>query len=936
MIYRLFRLSFVLAALSFARISSGAQDSMIPDGSAMASCKDGQRLLLNPLVARESVSVPNRDAVFATALNCVGLESKMGLPALTLRDVARDENYQAVFKIASQTPFSIKNLGLWVHLATNANVARVGLQIVDHEGEVFSFLRPAGWQGWKWVEINLFDNELKPSFPQPTNASRINLPVSEIDFIWQAKTKGQTAISVNGLAAIAQTVPAPEPCSCDIVCPIEGYPNLPFHGELLIHNFGDQPLDLDTTLSLQDNPLLYDKPLINPLLGNNRALGKKCWLEIDGKRIEDPTLTDVDSDTAFSSPWINNHYTEAFQYVDLGQERKVIHMDYQNGDANWIHQVDVCVSLNGTNYTPVDGLQELDLHQRWGLQSFPVKEPFPARYLRLRYHDTSGKRDPIIRTIAELFVYDGPGSDYVGIPKIGDLVAQQKSHVTVAPRTFALVPMVSSAPLPTGSYYFGVAVRGNFGTRLFTANHFVRSSEEVAMRPQSRFGMNAAGVMNVPLLKEMGFAWIRFENMKWGFFNTSPNAFLLNGTAARSNVPFDDYMQAYHDAGMSVLPYIFQTPAWASSAPQGTKRNIGGYPPTDYNDYGKAVFEATARYGTTTHRPAELHTPDKRTGLGLITTYEIWNEPNLSAPEWGFFVAPLEKYLDLFRIGAEAVKRADPNSRVCAAVFSGLSMKDIDKLRSYKYPDGKDALDFADILSFHFYSGRQEPELASDDPNTNRSGKKSADFLTYEQALAAIADWRDDFKPDLPLWLTETGNDVGGPIGRTERFQAAKLPRDIMIALANGVEKVFLYRETGSQPVMHGGAGIIRDDGSLRPSFFTLSTLSRELDKVTSVRTSRLITSDPRVWLYRWRSGQDYVVTAWTPVDSAPLGLDLGKCHVVDSFGFSQDMTVNKAFKLSIFPIYITQITDPAPLDTLATEAVAREQALKNLRTAKM
>ena len=71
---------------------------------------------------------------------------------------------------------------------------------------------------------------------------------------------------------------------------------------------------------------------------------------------------------------------------------------------------------------------------------------------------------------------------------------------------------------------------------------------------------------------------------------------------------------------------------------------------------------------------------------------------------------------------------------------------------------------------------------------------------TFAENLRELAEWRDRHAPGMPIWMTETGYDSAGPFGTTEAIQAARLPRVVMLCLANGVEKVFVYRESGSTP----------------------------------------------------------------------------------------------------------------------------------------
>lgn len=913
--------SLFLAFLCLTPLSVHAQPPLIPDGSAMAGCSpDMPRLLLNPM-EDGTVITPTGNATRHPAFEIYkDIDAKIGQVALKLEGVAEFGSAKPVFVLSKWAPGHIRYLGAWIYLTPDSNVDKIGFQGKDADGKPFTDLVPADWKGWKWLET-----DLQKAFGGSGTTGYV---MQEVDIAWTAKAAGPTFVGADGLAAVAQPDPNGKAYAIQTTGSNHGEANAPFTGQVIVDNFSNKPVDLDISYSIQTNPLLYDKPLPDPVLGSNRAVGCKSWVELEGKRIENNALTDGDTQTSYGSDWINEHFTEGDQFVDLGQERKIIHLDYHAGNAGKTHKVDISSSTDGATYTPIEGLQGFVLAQKWGLQTFPLTTPLTARYLKFHYHD-DGKKLNFINGFAELYVYDGVEHEKIELPKVGDLVDSKTIHVTVPPGNFSLVPIVSSMPLQTGSYYYGLSTKGPDGLNLSTMDYFVRSAEEVKIRPEGRFGMNVAVPDYIPELKRMGVSWVRFENMKWCFYNSAPGNYSFDGSVP-PNVPLDYCMKEYYDAGISILPYTFLVPDWATSAgPEVPKGRWSSYPPKDYNDYENAMYELAARYGTNKNPPDGVHTTDKKAGLGWITTYEIWNEPN-NDPSWGAWAAPFSKFLDIFRYGAEGVKKADPNSKVTSAGFSGLSMDTVDQLRTHKYADGKTPLDFTDILNVHFYSGKQEPEYAVDDPNANRDGRTPG-TKTYEQYVLDLSDWRDAVKPGMPIWLTETGNDVGGPIGRTERYQAAKLPRDLMISLANGVEKVMIYREAGSDEDMHAGSGMFRNDKSIRPSYFTLATLFRQLDGVTDLHTLRLKTADPKVWLYNWKRPTDYVLTAWTPEDTVPLGLDLGKCRVTDSFGTVKDMDVTRDFPLSIFPVYITQITNHAAIDTLQKEAADREEQRKKV-----
>ena len=110
------------------------------------------------------------------------------------------------------------------------------------------------------------------------------------------------------------------------------------------------------------------------------------------------------------------------------------------------------------------------------------------------------------------------------------------------------------------------------------------------------------------------------------------------------------------------------------------------------------------------------------------------------------------------------MKKADPDARIANGGWSGMGVPLMETMRTYKYPDGKCPLDFTDVLSVHYYSFWIPPELALVNDNTFRNGPP-AKSLPFEQELDALVAWRDKYKPAMPIWMSETGYDTGGPKG---------------------------------------------------------------------------------------------------------------------------------------------------------------------------
>ncbi len=708
-------------------------------------------------------------------------------------------------------------------------------------------------------------------------------------------------------------------------------PGAPLAVSIAVTNATENAVAAKLTYSIWRNPQNLMPRLPDPVHGADHATGCLSWIEVNGEKIDDGSLTDGDLNTGRNE---GRKYTEAFHFVDLGQVRQVTALAWQSGDANWIYRVDIAASTDGTTYEPVAGLQGLDWHKKWARQRVKVEQPFAARFLRLRYHN-NGAELGWLRTPSELHVYDGPTPDEFAFPtNLGAPLENGTLPVELTAETEKILTVGNGLQLETGAYLLCARLESGTRQQLLAEGIYIFPPDIAELPADSPFGINGSGFDLFEQNRRLGIKWMRFENMKWQMSMPGPDRYAFDGSVAPWNVKHDEYMQRYTDLGVRVLPYTFQTPKWLSRAPEGTSRNVHGYPPHDFSTYGDMMFQLVARYGSVRHPPEALKSDDKLSGLGLIDTYQLWNEPNLVGPTWAPWVGSMDEFMEIFRIGSEAVKRADPAARVSPAGFAGIAVTTVDNLYRYQYADGKRPLDFADLISVHFYSGQRDPEVTVHDRNAIRTGDAGAGAPTYPEALLQLLDWRDDHAPGKPVWLTETGNDVGGPMGLGEWEQAAKIPRVTMLALSAGIEKVFIYREKGSNPSQHAGAGLVRNDNSFRPSWFTYATLIRQFQGVAPGRAWRVPHDDPAVWIYVWQRNGAPLVTAWTIGETdVRLGLDLGQCEVVDAFGHATSQSAAD-LRLGYYPQYIGNIARPEVLEPLVAQARAAEAARQAKRRA--
>lgn len=911
-------LALILVPIAPARAAADRPAIIPPESQIGRAVPRLQQYLLSPL---DGDTIVERAGWRLTALSSgpakVDGQPKVGRTALRLAGQAEAGGAKGDFPVPVAIPTGCRLLGFWTYLRSDDNVASIGLQVHDNEGEVLLAVVPAEGAGWKWIEFPLTSAVFRPAYPQRDRNGKIDQPIRGVHVVWFARRPGATGVTVNALVAAGDPPAHGPPISVELSAGGWQEPGSPLAAGVTLTNRSEKAVTAEVELSIQRDPALYPDEPPDPEHGSDHARGARSWTEVEGKRIEEGSLTDGQDWTAAGTTWRTDHYTEAFQYVDLGQARRVTHLAYTGGDANWVWKMDLSASLDGKTYQPVPSLTGVDLHQKWGRQPLHPREPFTARYLRLRYHQ-DGRRSSVIRMPTTLSVYDGVDDETFPVPKTGATVASGTMKIDLPARSFYLLDLEEGKAQP-GAYLVAARVAAAKRTVLQHRHLFVMPEPLRRLGPASRFGVNGAESALAPLLRRLGIGWVRFENMKWPMVSPKPGEFRYDGSVGPWHVHHDDIFAAYAAEGISVLPFLFQTAPYASSAgPAIPARRHDAYPPRDVSTFAEFCFQTVARYGAKRHPAEALKSPDHRSALNRISHYEVWNEPNLTSPAWGPWVGTQEQYLDLFRAAAEAIRRADPAARVSNGGYAGIKVETVDALQSHRYRDGKRPLDFVDVLNVHYYSGRQAPEVALDDHNANRDGSGGTG-PTYEQELARLVAWRDRHKPGLPIWLTETGYDTGGPYGVSERLQAARLPRVIMLALAAGIDKVFVYREKGSTPSLHAASGLLRDDGSRKPSWQSYATLIRALDGATHGR--RVPHPDANVRVYVWARPGGAVLTAWAIDGNARLGLDLGKCVVTDAFGGRSEQSVGKDTPLSIFPIYLGAADGNRVLDDLLERA---------------
>lgn len=310
---------------------------------------------------------------------------------------------------------------------------------------------------------------------------------------------------------------------------------------------------------------------------------------------------------------------------------------------------------------------------------------------------------------------------------------------------------------------------------------------------------------------QLGASWVR-DDLSWSRVQPTPGAYNWES--------FDAVVDAADAHGLSVVPILVFTPAWAR--PAGCN-NWACAPAPDA--FAKFARDAANRYA-----PRGVH------------TWEIWNEPN----KVGFWQPQpsAAAYGELLRQAAQAIKAVDPSATVVSgglapAATQGGNVEQRSFLASLCSAGG---LTGVDAVGVHPYSS---PVLPSYSADWNAWQQISHTEVSIRSVLRACG------ASDRGIWATEFGAPTGGPGAGSslaypnlaadpdhvdEATQAAILREAVDLAATDpALDALFLYTDTDrgtSTATVENFFGLRRFDGSPKPAWFALREAIAQLPRV--------------------------------------------------------------------------------------------------------
>ena len=283
----------------------------------------------------------------------------------------------------------------------------------------------------------------------------------------------------------------------------------------------------------------------------------------------------------------------------------------------------------------------------------------------------------------------------------------------------------------------------------------------------------------VSLAAEAGLHWTR-EEFLWEGIEPAP------GQHSESLLErHDARVTKLAAAGIQILGLLDYGAEWSTG---------GGAPSTDEQ---RADFARHAAFMAERYR-------------GVITHWEVWNEPNLEK-FWHGTPDP-EGYGLLLRAAADALRAVDPEIQVVGGAIAGCGRDDRAFLMRALAAAGPGA---CDIVSIHPYSG-ESPWDRSDGPGN---------VCALRRQLAE-AGW------SVPLWSTECGHSTCDD-GVAVEEQPGLLVRMYLSQFAAGIENVISYDfvDDGMDPLeKEHHWGMLYHDLEPKPSLRVVGVLAGLLE----------------------------------------------------------------------------------------------------------
>jgi hypothetical protein len=366
------------------------------------------------------------------------------------------------------------------------------------------------------------------------------------------------------------------------------------------------------------------------------------------------------------------------------------------------------------------------------------------------------------------------------------------------------------------------------------------------------------------MVKAIGSRWMRL----W------PPGFTLwkNVEPEKGKWHFDDeeVQVLARREGLRLVGLLESPPKWASAAD-----------PSYWQDWETYVARVVERYKDD------------------ISVWEVQNEPNLrywlSKPGGP---SRADAYLEYLKHTYPVVKRVNPRAVVMGGCVAGHFAKNTDSLTFTEELIDKGALEYMDVLSFHYYHSYayRRPIDEEEDPISEWIPRIRARMKAAGKVVPIINSEGGVYNPASALTYRPCAPDNVDPIPPTE--VARLLVRLYVSQLAAGVERFFYYDFfLSGSPVAKLWDSFVEGDGQPRPCVAAYAVMTWLLEGAKYERTERPIND---LWVHYFATPRGKLAVAWSRTGTRADFSFRGGTAAWDIMG--KNMQLGSGAKLTLTP----------------------------------
>ncbi len=370
-------------------------------------------------------------------------------------------------------------------------------------------------------------------------------------------------------------------------------------------------------------------------------------------------------------------------------------------------------------------------------------------------------------------------------------------------------------------------------------------------------------------------------------FPNNKNAWNPSRAAGGNAWFFDEYYQDLFDAGITVSPCIMNSVSWLNESnnfPSDQKPVRAGLSTTDpssYKEHADHMFQYAARYGSRPVADTLLKlaaNQPRHTGLGTIRYLENWNEPDRW---WG----PVENHFTADELAAMGsadrdghqglmgntfgVKNADPAMKLVLGGLTEADLNYVDGIRQWCLLNRTDKKFVYDVINVHRYTSGVSPEQGM-----------------IRETMQAIVDYRNQYLPDVEVWITEFGWDSGindtpfscPSIGNSNReeVQACWIIREYLLLSSTGIERAaqYMLRDVDNDgKTQFETCGLVNEKNDWRPksSWYYTYTMRNVLKGTYFTGEQNSYNSNVLIYKYENTSRDTLIYAVWAPTSNGTV-----------------------------------------------------------------